>query len=1340
MAPLVHASFLRDLISRKTFANRPQAPLILIGHSMGGLVIKKAYILARQFQEFEALARRIRSIFFLATPHRGSDLAQMLSKILQITSGPRPFVADLNRNSLLTQSINDEFPQYSRDLQLFSFYETLPMTYGVGKALIVDKVSAVLGYANERTAYLNANHRDICKFTSQSDPNYITVRNALAATIDNFRSHASSSRQALDKKKRRLLDEFLAVTDAPEDDLLNVDSLRMSGSCEWLLKKSSFRSWRDGADMQIYWISGKPATGKSVLSGYVLNHIRALDQDYSFYFFVHGDTAKSGITSFLCSMAWQMASMHPEVLQTILDVCAKNDLLYKADYRIVWRKLFLDGILKLKISRVQYWIIDALDECRTGSELVPLLIKLDDFWPIRIFVTSRNDFETHRTMIPSKAKVLSEQICSDDTKLDISLYLEANIDCLPSENEKARQIMISRILEKSAGCFLWVRLVLQELRQVHTSTDIQQVLEDIPLEMDDLYSRILDAMSKAPYGKRLTKAILTWTVCAARPLTTSELYYALQIDIDDTIDSIQKSITTSCNQLVNVDAQSRVQMVHQTARDFLLRPHASEFSILKKEGHKRLAITCLQYLSGPEMKGPRHRKLSVSKASNERCDFVAYACNSLYEHIAHVSSTDDDMLMALVKFFTSLNVLSWIEYLARDNGLNRMIQTGKALRRYLQSRSKFLVPLGKEITVLDSWATDLVRLATKFGKHLSLSPSSIFNLILPFCPPDSAPRKQFVAPSRGIAVCGLSATTWDDCLSTIAYKDTPSALACCDRYFAVGLSSGQLIVYQDSTCQEFHTLQHQEPVKVVQFGRKGNVLASSGSKWVRVWDMNSWQESCKYSISHLCMSLSFSDDDKLLLGALKNNRLNFWDLTAGLLSDSIDWTEELEGQYAYGYRRPTGAVFSMIHNLLAIIYRGQDILLWDLERDTLYETYAKDIGAYTPRLRADATVWSLVFSSAPGSNLFAAAYSDGDLILFDTSLGTVREKTVANAQTLACSPDGRTLAAGDSMGIIQLYDFDALKLFYRIRLEEYGVKCQAFSGDSHKLIDIRGSQCRIWDPIVLDREDNDDEASDTLSISTTPQEICPESYDNVVLITALACHDNGQVFFCGREDGSVYLYDTTSGQQMQSLFNHAEGVSVTSLWFDSESNMLSSADSSSRVMTHRLSNQQRTWNVIKLFLDYRSDTSVNQLLSNQGHSRLLVCSRVTHTLWSITDTKSESIKNLRMEGSNPYRWATHPSNRNQLISISGTVAHLYEWKSLRQLTTSDGILLEGSILPDLSISSITSCFNCIALATTFSESTGPVQDPDSPFGTHATSTLIQKQPFLFQNTITLPMR
>ena len=208
---------------------------------MGGLVIKRAYILAKQKEEFHALADRVQTILFLATPHRGADLAQLLSKILNVSPGPRPFVADLHRNSIATQSINDEFPQYCQDLQLCSFYETLPIIYGVGKSLVVDKDLATLGFANERTAYLNANHRDVCKYSAQTDSNYRTVRNALASAIDSFRSRAIDTRRGIDNEQRRLLDSYLGVSDAPEDDFMDIDAVRMWGSCEWLAQKKSFQ-------------------------------------------------------------------------------------------------------------------------------------------------------------------------------------------------------------------------------------------------------------------------------------------------------------------------------------------------------------------------------------------------------------------------------------------------------------------------------------------------------------------------------------------------------------------------------------------------------------------------------------------------------------------------------------------------------------------------------------------------------------------------------------------------------------------------------------------------------------------------------------------------------------------------------------------------------------------------------------------------------------------------------------------------------------------------------------------------------------------------------------------
>ncbi len=1274
-------------------------------------MIKRAYILAKQKEEFRVLADRVRTILFLATPHRGADLAQLLSRILNLASGPRPFITDLQRNSIATQSINDEFPEHCQGLQLYSFYETLPTSYGVGKGLVVDKDLATLGYANERTAYLNANHREVCKYSAQTDSNYQTVRNALASTIDSFRSRETDSRRGIDNEQRRLFDTYLGVSEAPEDEFMSIDAARMRGSCEWLVQKQSFLEWRDSANTQLYWISAKPATGKTILSGRIIHHIRDLNRDLTFYFFDYRNKAKTTINSFLLSVAWQMAHMHVEILDSLLQICEKDDQLCKADYRTIWRKLFVESILRMKFVRPQYWVIDALDECKPASDLVALLLKVIEVSPIRIILTSRHRFESHRYIVRPGVKIVSDEIQENDTKSDIILYLEANMDQLPSTDQEARQNMISKILTKSAGCFLWVSLTFRELRGVHTSAEIRQVLEDVPSDMNELYSRILNLMTTATYGKKLAKAILTWTVCSVRPLTTHELYYALQIDLKDSIDSVERSIESSCGQLVYVDAQSRVQMVHQTARDYLLKAGGTtEFAIDCKIGHKTIAMTCLEYLNGNEMKGPKHRRLSSNNIVKQRSSFVTYACNSFFEHVIHVSSTDAELLSAIAKFLKSSNVLSWIEHIAQHSNLNRLIQAGKVFKNFLRRRLNHLLPFGKEVALLDSWAIDLVRLVTKFGRNLLASPSSIFQLIPPFCPPETAPRKQFAASTRGITVLGLSAMNWDDCLSTIVNSNERFlALACSDKYFAVGMMSGNIVVYNETTCQEARSLQHEEPVRTLKFAKTINVLASTGAKKVRIWNTSSWEQSWEFDIAQISMSILFVEEQQLLLAALNNNHLMVWDLITGSLRESTDWTIDLEGPDAYAYRRPIAAAFCLENSLLAVVYRGQDILVWDLGRDSLHDVYCRETGA---RVRGEERIagpgaMDVIFSLAPNTSLLAASYADGDIVIFDTSEGTVLAMAQANAQILSCSPDGRTLASGNASGTINLFDFETLKLLYRINSDDYGIQELAFSGDSHRLLDIRGSQCRVWDPTVLVRQDADEENSDTVSISTTPQDYSLKSLEDVILITSLACHGNGEIYLCGKEDGSVYLYETKSGQQSHKLFGHAEGVAILSVCLEEESQILSSIDSSSRIMAHKLARRQRGWAVTEVLFSLRVGVVVDQVLSNNTSTRVLVCTTKKDTLWSIRESENTVIGELSWEDRVAYRWASHPSRRDQLILIMNNVAHLYDWQTLQRLTSDEGILLEGSILPELAIRSIMHCSGGTVIATTFSESSRP---------------------------------
>ncbi|KAK8042977.1 hypothetical protein PG994_013460 [Apiospora phragmitis] len=227
-------SLLGAIQGAPTIPHEANSPLVFVGHSMGGLVIKKAFILGHQITEFNHLVERTRAIFFLATPHQGADIAVVLSRILAIMpgAGATPFVNDLFPGSPVLQAINDEFPRlcdHRTSLQVFSFFETKAMNYGIGKGLIVEKHCAIMNYPRERRMHLDANHRDVARFTSQEDPSFITVRNALAAFMDAVRKARTRHTSDVTRDRLEIVYNFLGAPDISDDVILMQDTRRLQG-------------------------------------------------------------------------------------------------------------------------------------------------------------------------------------------------------------------------------------------------------------------------------------------------------------------------------------------------------------------------------------------------------------------------------------------------------------------------------------------------------------------------------------------------------------------------------------------------------------------------------------------------------------------------------------------------------------------------------------------------------------------------------------------------------------------------------------------------------------------------------------------------------------------------------------------------------------------------------------------------------------------------------------------------------------------------------------------------------------------------------------------------------
>lgn len=114
-------------------------PIIFVAHSMGGLVVKKAYVLGKYDRQYSNLMAQVYGILFLATPHRGAQYAKILNNILSTVpfgTASKAYVAELGIQSSSLQDINEQFSKCCEELQLASFFETTKTNVGVTKVLV----------------------------------------------------------------------------------------------------------------------------------------------------------------------------------------------------------------------------------------------------------------------------------------------------------------------------------------------------------------------------------------------------------------------------------------------------------------------------------------------------------------------------------------------------------------------------------------------------------------------------------------------------------------------------------------------------------------------------------------------------------------------------------------------------------------------------------------------------------------------------------------------------------------------------------------------------------------------------------------------------------------------------------------------------------------------------------------------------------------------------------------------------------------------------------------------------------------------------------------------------
>lgn len=167
--------------------------LILVGHSLGGLVIKQILRIAEGEQYADARAKsfigRVHRVSFLATPHNGATLANILD-FLRILFFPSHATACLVRRDPNLRELNQWYRKWvnKNKINHLILSETQPIK---GMILIVEPDSSDPGLLSD-PILIDADHISICKPNSSSSAIYSLIKDFIGRKVDLQQQEAGS--------------------------------------------------------------------------------------------------------------------------------------------------------------------------------------------------------------------------------------------------------------------------------------------------------------------------------------------------------------------------------------------------------------------------------------------------------------------------------------------------------------------------------------------------------------------------------------------------------------------------------------------------------------------------------------------------------------------------------------------------------------------------------------------------------------------------------------------------------------------------------------------------------------------------------------------------------------------------------------------------------------------------------------------------------------------------------------------------------------------------------------------------------------------------------------------
>jgi len=414
------------------------------------------------------------------------------------------------------------------------------------------------------------------------------------------------------------------------------------GTCQWILQHPKFRNWDESDHKTILWLSADPGCGKSVFSRYYVDMLQAAGDATVCYFFFKDNGEQNDLSIALCAVLHQLFSDQPQLISVAIPSWERNKTSIQRETGTLWRML-QEAMLTSRKKII--CVLDALDEC-SDADREQLIEMLCDFHqadvvahanPLKFLVTSRpyDDVQQGFDRLQSSASEIRLRGEDENKEInrEINMVIENKVGALATEyrlSEDSQYVLWSHLMHMEHRTYLWLHLAMSAVRNQYryslhpNKVNIAEL--SLPINVGAAYDQVLSKIDPALKGRVVN--ILLVVVGARRPLTTQALFTALNVLSCDRPDEVspedfdevrfEEQIRDWCGLFIYVE-QSRVYLIHQTAKEYLL-VRAQQSPLQQWQGclaqldvERTMALMCLKYLCIPGIE-PYDKKDAVAWA------------------------------------------------------------------------------------------------------------------------------------------------------------------------------------------------------------------------------------------------------------------------------------------------------------------------------------------------------------------------------------------------------------------------------------------------------------------------------------------------------------------------------------------------------------------------------------------------------------------------------------------------------------------------------------------------------------------------------------------------------